>query len=145
MAITPRVNVIKKLMDLCEEVNGGKYFVQRGPINWPAFDFKDHDRAIAILTPQFSMLAHQFNSITFTLEVLMKMPESSAPLTGLDDDGIERLVLDIEWVLDQLNRASDSYGDAIIVRMDRSGVTAQEIADLDWSVQGFQVTFNVEY
>lgn len=145
MAVTPRVNVLQKLVDLCQEANGGGYFVQRGPINWASFDFSESPSAISILTPQFTLLAPQFNSITITLEVLQKMSTDAKPLKGLDDDGIERLVLDIEWVLDQLNRASDSHGDAIIVRMDRTGVTAQEISDLDWSVQGFQVTFSVDY
>lgn len=146
---TPRTTVITKLYDLCAEENGNRYYVRRGPINWSAHDFGSHPFAIAILTPSFSMFRPTFNEVTFSLEVVMRMPETSIQRgearEGLNDNEIESLVQDIDRVVHKLVTSKDSNSDHIITRIDNESAEAQEISNEDWSIQGFQVIFTVEY
>lgn len=146
---TPRTRVLNKLFDLCSEENGNRYYVRRGPINWATHDYGSYPYAIAILTPSFSMFRPVFNELTLSLEVAMRMPETSnqrgESREGLNDNEIESLVQDVDRIVHKLVTSKDSNGDHIITRIDNETAEAQEISNEDWSIQGFQVIFTVEY
>ena len=146
---TPRTAVLNKMYDLCASVNSERYYVRRGPINWAVHDFRTYPYAVSILTPSFTMLRPVFNELTISLEVVMRMPEASVQRgevrEGLNDNEIESLVVDMDEVIHDLMQATDSNGDTIVTRIDRESAEAQEISNEDWSIQGFQVIFTVEY
>jgi len=95
------------------------------------------------------MLRPVFNELVVSFEVVMRLPETShqrgEEREGLNDNEIESLVVDVDEVIHQLIAATDSNGDSVITRIDRENAEAQEISNEDWSIQGFQVIFTVEY
>lgn len=143
-----RTRVLAKVIDLCKEAGGGRYFVRRGAVNWAEFDFSRHSAGISILTPEFTLLGAQVNSITITLELVQQIPDGERvyrDTDGLNDEEIEGLVEDARIILLGLKGAKDDSGDATVLRIVDNRIEGQEMSNLDFSIQGVMVTFTVEY
>lgn len=148
LVVSQRTRVLALLIDLCKAAGGGRYFVRRGPINWAEFDFSRYQAGIAILTPEFTLLGTQLNSITITLELVQRIPEADRgymETDGLNDQEIEGLVEDARIILLSLNAAKDAQGSVTVLRIVDNRIEGQEMSNLDFSVQGVMVTFTVEY
>lgn len=148
LVVSQRTRVLALLIDLCKAAGGGRYFVRRGPINWAEFDFSRYQAGIAILTPEFTLLGTQLNSITITLELVQRIPEADRgymETDGLNDQEIEGLVEDARIILLSLNAAKDAQGSVAVLRIVDNRIEGQEMSNLDFSVQGVMVTFTVEY
>lgn len=143
-----RTRVLAKIIDLCKEAGGGRYFVRRGAVNWAEFDFNRHPAGISILTPEFTLLGAQVNSITVTLEIVQQIPDGERlyrETDGLNDEEIEGLVEDARIIVLGLKSAKDESGDATVLRIVDNRIEGQEMSNLDFSIQGVMVTFTVEY
>lgn len=152
---SPRVATLLALTHLCRTVRGSRYYVQRGPINWSAFDFDRFRWGIAILTPEFQVRPSNrgLTQTTVTLELVQKMPEQvldpGERLLGLDDTGLESLVIDAGLIVQQLLLVKYPNGDQVVTRLVQTeaegGVSGQELSSDDWSIQGIMVTFTVDH
>lgn len=143
-----RTRVLAKIIDLCKEAGGSRYFVRRGAVNWAEFDFNRYSAGISILTPEFTLLGVQLNSITVTLELIQSIPEGERlyrETDGLNDEEIEGLVEDARIILLGLKAAKDESGNAIVLRIVDNRIEGQEMSNLDFSIQGVMITFTVEY
>jgi len=143
-----RTRVLAQIINLCKTVGGGRYFVRRGPVNWAEFDFNRYSAGISILTPEFTLLGAQVNSITVTLELVQRLPDGERlylDTDGLNDEEIEGLVEDARIILIGLKSAKDSTGDSTVLRVVDNRIEGQEMANLDFSIQGVMVTFTLEY
>jgi hypothetical protein len=122
--------------------------VRRGAVNWAEFDFNRYSAGISILTPEFTLLGVQLNSITVTLELIQSIPEGERlyrETDGLNDEEIEGLVEDARIILLGLKAAKDESGNAIVLRIVDNRIEGQEMSNLDFSIQGVMITFTVEY
>ncbi len=143
-----RTNVLSQIVSLCNKVGDGAYFVRRGAINWSEFDFSQHRAGISILTPEFTLLGREFNSMVITLEICQKIlsTDRSYDLAdGLTDLDIEGLVEDARVVIVDLSTSRDASGNPYILRIVDNKIDGQELANLDFSIQGVNITFSVEY
>lgn len=143
-----RTRVLSLLIDLCKQAGDGRYFVRRGPVNWGEFDFERYPAGISILTPEFTLLGVQVNSITVTLELVQRIPQGERlyrETDGLNDEQIEGLVEDARIILLGLKAAKDQGGDSTVLRIVDNRIEGQEMTNLDFSIQGVMVTFTVEY
>ena len=143
-----RTRVLAQIIDLCKQAGGGRYFVRRGAVNWAEFDFNRYSAGISILTPEFTLLGVQLNSITVTLELIQSIPEGERlyrETDGLNDEEIEGLVEDARIILLVLKAAKDESGNAIVLRIVDNRIEGQEMSNLDFSIQGVMITFTVEY
>lgn len=143
-----RTVVLNTLLDLCAAVGGGRYFVHRGAVNWGEFDFSRYSAGIAVLTPQFTLLGISFNTMTITLEFVQRLPSGERvydTVKGLNDEEIEGLVEDSRIILLDLQKSKGTDGSSTILRIVSNRIEGQEMANLDFSIQGVQITFSIEY
>ena len=147
-----RTRILKKLVDLCVSERAGAYFVRRGPSNWGEFPFDRHAQAVAIITPDFTIMAPQQQEMTVQMEFAQGMPDekaidSEAIGGGFNDNEIEGLVFDAEQILRQFMNSKDSLytNDDLLLSLDILNVEVQEMSSADFSIQGIVVTFTVQY
>ena len=147
-----RTRILKKLVGLCQAERAGAYYVRRGPINWAEFAWSRHAQAIAIITPEFTIMQPIRQEMTVQMEVAQSMPdekviETNPDTGGFNDNEIEGMVFDVEQILRQFMQSKDSLlpTDDLLLNLDILNVEVQEMSSADFSVQGIVVTFTIQY
>ena len=147
-----RTRILKKLVDLCRAERAGAYYVRRGPINWAEFSWDRHAQAMAIITPEFTIMQPIRQEMTIQMEVAQSMPdekvdEDESVGGGFNDNEIEGLVFDTEQILRQFMESKDTLvtTDDLLLNLDILNVEVQEMSSADFSIQGIVVTFTIQY
>lgn len=141
---SPRRVVGNTLLELARSVRNRSYYARRGAVNWAAFDFDAHPRAIAIVfdeTPVFPD-ARAMYTIKCTLELFAKFNGEDS-LDSIDDELMDEIHEDARWIVEQLIRRKTSSGDNAVIGVVTVGITAIETHDADLRVQGLIVPFTV--
>lgn len=142
--------IVAEIKRICREVRGGDYYVHRGMINWPKFDFRNHPRAIALTMPQVDEDGAGSIAIeaTVTLEMMCKMPDFSV-IKEPDDRILDEMRDDHRWIAERLaqaklpNKAGGNGRDALILALTR--LPTIEIGDSNNELQGIQGSIVLEY
>jgi len=125
------------------EVRGGSYYVKRGAISWPSFDFERRPRAVAIMADELLFLRAEA-PMDVSFEVAASMPGPTED-PQIDEGLIDELADDTEWVVRKLIEAVDTQGDCVALRVAEQDARIIEWHDPTIRVQGivafFQVTF----
>lgn len=122
-----------------------KYFVKRGAISWPTFDFDSHPYAAAVMVDDSTLFAvNGMNTANFSIEFATRM-EAPGEEPSIDDDTLDLLFEDVEGVLGEIEGAKDSNGDVLLLEFRRTTVQVVEFHDASLRVQGVVVTFTVGY
>lgn len=145
--MTDRMSARRVVMDtlrqLWGDVRGGTYHVKRGPIYWPAWEFKNKPLAVAILADEIAPFK-QMIPADLSFEIGAAMPEVESEIM-IDDGILDEIVDDVEWVFRQLAQARDSKGDNVVLKADFDGSTVQEWHDPELRVQGVVARLSVDF
>ena len=134
------------LVKYAKLARNGKYFVKRGAMVWAAFDFSRHERAVAIMFDDLTILRQDKpNDAKVAIEMFCRMPKDTDD-PEIDDGLLDELIEDAEWVLVKaMSETSKGSGDNVILRLDAESANVVEAHDVSKRVQGIVVTFNVSY
>lgn len=119
-------------------------FVHRGPINWPAFDFAQFPRAVAILVDDCRLFRSRgWIQATVSIEMLAALPTQSG--SAIDDGLMDEFYEDAINVLNKLAASVDESGNPIIGRLHFDTGVAIETHDATKGVQGLVVSIGVDF
>lgn len=141
--MTARKTVLDTIRTNAEKVGNQRYFVKRGAINWPSFNFDEHGSAIAIIVEEETLYG-QIKNLKVSLEVATKMPRGEEH-PSIDDGLIDEIHSDLVWIINQLIAAKDKNQDRVITKIDQNQMRAIEFHDPDMLVQGVMVQMNIDY
>lgn len=141
--MTARKNVLDTIRAAAEQVGNQRYFVKRGAINWPDFNFEEHGSAIAIIVEDETIYG-QMRSMKISLEVATRMARSDQE-PSIDDGEIDNLHSDIVHIINELIRAKDKKQDSVATGVNQKNIRAVEFHDPGMLVQGVMVSMEVKY
>lgn len=141
-----RLDLLTKLCELASALAGGKYHVQRGPVNYPTHDWTTKPFALSVSMAEYSMFPPQgdpFRRGSFMVELTTKI-EGAAEIPGFRDSVLDALSVDAETLIVQLQAARKVNSDPYVIRI-TGDVKARELVNRDWSIQGIDVTVPIDY
>lgn len=142
---SPRRNVLEAIKDACEKLRNGSYYVRRGPISWPDFNFSKNPRGVSIQVDDCTWLAPQFNQASIALEFGEKIPLDQDNEPGLEDAALEQMFDDAQIVIMELLKKRNRDGDPVCNLVQPSQANILEFYDSEMKVQGMIATFFVKY
>lgn len=132
---------VKSLMEILRSVREGRYHVKRGAINWSTFTWPS-ERAIAVRTPE-NFPPDELKLRQTTLEIIVATKIGGGEM---QDDVLDEMESDVILAAAALLREKFSAGgvsNTSIVKMELTG--SVEFNDLNLNIQGWFITFSVEY
>lgn len=128
-----------ELLELLRKVGNGKYYVRRGAISWSGFTWPKSFAVAVRAAENFPAEVTQLKTTTLEISVMTQIPEKNQEV---DDDVLETLEEDIVLVMQALRRVKKGK-DNVVANVSYQG--SVEVSDLEFGVQGFYITFIVEY
>jgi len=141
-----RAQWVKKVLEIARRLSTSRnvalYDVQRGAIDWVSYTWPK-SRAMSVRTPEvFPQEADGRRSATLQITAACRI--SLGQIEGFDDtvlDSLEEDCIKVAQALLQAQKASSL--DSLVLDVDHVG--SVEFADWERKVQGFFVTFSVDY
>ena len=145
---SPRRAALRVIRETLRGIDNGKYFAKRGAINWIEFDFEANLYGVAIMVDSSDVgrcapEADEMSLAAVSLELATRIPPDDDP--EINDEILEGIYDDVEFLLDTLQAATNSQGDSIIFKLERSAASAIEFHDPQFRVQGIVVTFGITF
>lgn len=136
---------LKAMKDAALAVRARRYFVKRGVINWASHDFKTKLFAISLQADDYSFMKQNgIQDMKFSMEIATSINDIVSP-AQLNDDVIEELVDDAEWIFKTVMSQIDTLGDNVALVVDTESARVIEFHDSSLRVQGIVVTAYVKY
>lgn len=134
------LNILRNLKDK----NGRqKYFVRRGAINWESHEWILPFAVSVRLAENFPARASEPRETTLSINVATTLPSSSQP-ENLHDETLEQMETDMVNAVRALAQATRQGSvDHLIFGTEYQG--SVEWHSTDFSVQGYVVTFTIDY
>lgn len=142
MARTPMKDVLDKVQDLWRQARGGAYFVHRGAVHWPTFDFDARPRAVGIGVDDRTLM-REINDMDLSFEVGARMPEGAE--LQFDDSLATEIQEDVEWVIRKLIESTNPEGDSLILNPKLGDARVIEWSDPDFRAQGVVVFLTISH
>lgn len=151
-AFRRRKLIVDSLVGIVKGLPRG-YFVRRGPINYNVHSYARNPFACALIMPEFPLVLasdESFMTATVTLELTTLMPDDIDPISteGFDDSVLDQMSMDAEAILDRLTELRTPAGDPLVMTLWNSagrGPVCREMSGADWSIQGLEVTFTIDF
>jgi len=137
--------ITQAIKDACQKVRGGRYFVHRGMINWPKFDFKNYPHAISLTIPMVDEDSPENVTIeaTATLEMMTRMPDFSR-VREVNDEVLDQMRDDHRFIADELQMTRlPGSRDPMFFNVTR--LPTIEIGDSNYELQGIQRSLVLEF
>ena len=138
---TARKVLIQNLKDACKQARNSRYYVKRGPIVWPSFNFEVRPYAISIGMDEFSMM-RDINEGGIRMEFAASMDSEAEEV---DEDLMEEFIDDAHWIIRTVIDARNSQGDSVVLRLNLEEVSGFEFFDVRLGIQGVIVQFGTSY
>lgn len=141
--------ITEEIKKVIREVRGGRYYVHRGMINWPKWDFKTYPFAVSLTMPMVDEDDPSNITIecTATLEMMCRMPDFTAGLRQVDDQVLDEMRDDHRWIADELQKIKfvheNGKSDSLFMGITR--LPTIEIGDSNNELQGIQRSLVLEY
>lgn len=145
LVLSSRRELLQRVMQLWRRVRGGSYHPRRGPILWQSWDFGSRPRGVAVMVPETMPFAP--DSGTDRMELELEIGASWAPgsLEEFDDDLLDEMFDDFDWVVRSLEQEKNSAGDSLAMHVRKKEAVVQEWSDMNFGVQGLIVSIPVQY
>lgn len=137
--MSKRSQVIAALSDQFRRLRNGSYHIHRGPVNWGAWDWEKHPRAVAVMEDVSPLLLTQDRPISAQLALELALRTEDGQFS---DETQDAMTQDVREALIGLLRVTTSGGN-LVHSITEIEVTA--MTDATIQVQGIIVTFTAKY
>lgn len=139
---------------LTDGINGRRFAVVRGPINYATWSYDSHPLACALIAADFPLRrrgSSPFREMDIVLEMTTQVDPSPPAgsnlwVPGPVDSVLDCLAQDAEVILAGLEAARNGQDDPVVSRIwNDPEPRCREMYGADWRVQGIEVTFTVDF
>lgn len=141
--MSTRAEVMDRLAAIARTVRGGAYWVHRGPVNWTAFPWVTHKRAMALMMEERTLTGKQMEKGVLRIEAFAALPRKDDD-PSIDDGLLDTLDTDVEWVVVEFTKAKFANSDNL-AHVNRSGSTVEEFFDPELGIQGIALRLPIEF
>ena len=155
--LEPRSQVLAYLKNNWLAVRNGVYsFVKRGPVNWSAFPFDRHPRAVSINVDESDLYSRAQEAGTQTMILSMEIMAQMETAGGKDgspwdaefDDGLlDQMFTDTKKVVNAVldTRSPLDPSMPVAIRRHERSDRSVEAQNVNWGVQGLIITLRLDY
>ncbi len=115
-----------------KKARNGRYAVRRGGVVWEAWDFTAYPFAIS-LQCEVRDFGRELNEGSVAIEIASAIPQDQSKVSEIDDEILDEMAADAEWILKDWKRSVDEIG-AFIFKCPPGSI--EELHDGEYRVQG---------